>query len=267
MDIVALKIGAIIIVFSAVVSIISVLVMRRFTEQSVLVENQPFLKVTSATVSMVYGVFLAFTIVITWGEFDRADASSTAEVTHLSELWWNSDVFSQQACREIHGKLVNYAALVVSDDWPSMAANGRHADSANASYRALWKSFSAYEPDSDKETLFYSESIRQLNELGTARRHRELFASAGIPPLVSLFLILGGVISIVFLLLLPCPSLKMQLVITTLVATLITFSVFLVLSFQRPFSGVLSVEPSAFEEIGESYERRSQESNSCGYPR
>ena len=77
-------------------------------------------------------------------------------------------------------------------------------------------------------------------------------------PIVRLFLINGGILIVAFSLLLACPSLKIQLVATTLIASLTGFSIFLVLSLQRPFSGDVSVKPTAFIEIIESFDARSK---------
>ena len=38
-------------------------------------------------IGLVYGVYLAFTIIAVWEQFSAAEEVTTAEATHLSELW------------------------------------------------------------------------------------------------------------------------------------------------------------------------------------
>ena len=255
--------GGLIVLFSSLLAAGVVLIIRQFVTQRVLIQNHDFVNTTYPIVGLIYGVFLAFTIVITWGEFNRAETSTTNEVAHLSELWRDAEVFPQTLCEKIHNQLFNYANQVVNYEWDIMAKYGKVSVESEASYSLIWRLYYSYEPSTERQKTFYTESISQLNKLGSARRHRVLFASAKVQPMVRLFLVVGGFFIVGFSFLLACPSMQIQIIITMLIASLTAFSIFLVLALQRPFSGDVNVKSTAFTNIIESFEKRRADEFSC----
>lgn len=261
MEIIQSGLGVIILcALGASAGVISV---RWIVDHGYLKGNQGFIDSTYPIIGLIYGVFLAFTIVITWGQFNEAETSATTEVTHLSELWRDAEVFPESVCRDVHDRLIRYGKEVVTSDWETMANEFRPSPIANERYDEIWHAYYGYEPSTTIETAFYEESIRQLNEFGRARRNRILYASAEVVPLVKVFLVSGGILIVAFSLLIACPSLPIQLTVTSLIASLTGFSIFLVLSLQQPFSGEVSVTPTAFVTLNESFQRRSEETYTC----
>lgn len=252
-----------VILFSASAACIGVMGIRWAIGHGHLKESQDFVNSTYPILGLIYGVFLAFTIVITWGQFNEAETSASTEVTHLSELWRDAEVFPEAVCRDIHNRLINYSNEVVDSDWDAMAKFFKPSDAANDKYEHIWHVYYQFEPSTARERAFFSESIRQLNELGRARRSRILYASAEVVPVVKIFLISGGILIVAFSLLIACPSIIIQLAVTSLIASLTGFSIFLVLSLQQPFTGEVSVTPAAFKSISESFKRRSEEPATC----
>ena len=113
--------GAGIILLSSLTACIAVMCVRWAFDHGHLKASQEFIDSTYPIVGLVYGVFLAFTIVITWGQFNEAEKSTSREVTHLSELWRDAEAFPRKVCLEIHQRLISYAKEVVDTDWDSMA--------------------------------------------------------------------------------------------------------------------------------------------------
>jgi hypothetical protein len=107
-----------------------------------------------------------------------------------------------------------------------------------------------------KQKKPYIGSIDQLNNLGVARQEKILYASSEVQPKVKLFLICGGILMVRLSMFLSCPSRNVQLVITSLIAALISFSIYLVLSLQNPFAVEISVKPKAFTEIHNDFKER-----------
>src|SRR4029079_4082902 len=86
-----------------------------------------------------YGVYLAFTIVVVWQQFDQAEQEATSEAVHLSEGWRDIQVLPDQPRRAVETRLRDYAEAVVQREWPSMAA-GHGADAETARrYEEIWR--------------------------------------------------------------------------------------------------------------------------------
>ncbi len=105
---------------------------------------------------------------------------------------------------------------------------------------------SAFEPRTEREQGLYAAQLGALCEFWNGRRTRIVTAGHGIPALEWVVLITGGVITILFTYFFKLEHLKIQVIMTALVATIISLCLYLVLMFGYPFSGDLKVDPSGF---------------------
>src|SRR6185369_3492376 len=143
-------------------------------------ENNEFTGFAWAFVGLVYGVYLAFMVVVVWQNFDNADSTATTEATHLSTLW--RDVQTLPGGAQMQRDLLLSARSVVADDWPAMSHGVAGSPQTTVIYDNLWKTLYAMKPvpGDVAHNAFYLESLQQLNQLGMQRRLR-LSGSADLP--------------------------------------------------------------------------------------
>jgi len=60
------------------VTLASILILRRLVPHETLKQNNEFLGFIYAVVGGVYGVYLAFTIIVVWEQFQQADQTATS---------------------------------------------------------------------------------------------------------------------------------------------------------------------------------------------
>lgn len=256
-------IAVIIILFlCSLVSAILVTIVRKFFPQQKLNENNEYAGITYSVVGLIYGVFLAFAIVIAWGKFSDAENSAVYEVTYLSELWRDASVFPEDKRSDLYGKLISYVGAVKDREWKTMALSGKEDSLAKKAYEEIWQFFYDLRPQSFVEKEFYSESISQLNEIGRFRRERLLFSNAKVHSVLWLFLIIGAIITISFSFFLGTKHKWTQVIITSLISSLICFSIYLVFSLQFPFTGDVSIKNTMYELLYTSFESRTTEVDS-----
>lgn len=254
-----LLIGTLIVGLTVFVSVACVYIVRRISSHPILSENNEFAGFTYPIVGLIYGVFLAFTIIIEWGQFSDAEHSATYEVTYLSELWRDAQVFPVSLRNQIQDRLIAYASAVVENEWSSIASDGKVNKMAENAYEEIWKCYYNFQPKTAREIAFYNESLKQLNELGRQRRQRILYRQSELPTIMWVFLISGGIATISFSYLFGTKHAWSQALIVALLSGLISFSLFLVLSLQHPFTGGLSIKPEAWQELLKSFEERKQQ--------
>src|SRR5262245_56472143 len=120
-------------------ALVGVFVLRRLFPHEALRENNEFLGLIYAVVGAVYGVYLAFTIVVVWEQFEQAETTATSEAVHLSEAWRDVTIVSPPLRDVLHERLITYASNVVHREWRSMAEH-RGADPETAkSYEDTWR--------------------------------------------------------------------------------------------------------------------------------
>ena len=103
------------------------------------------------------------------------------------------------------------------------------------------------EPTTGAQQARYTEMLAQLHDLGNARRERLLAAEQGLPPILWVVLILGGVITVGFTYLFGLENNLVHLIMVGSLALVISMSLFTVAALDYPFNGDIHIHPSAYE--------------------
>ena len=98
------------------------------------------------------------------------------------------------------------------------------------------------------DQMRYNEMLVQLHDLGNARRERLLAASEGLPTILWIVLILGGVITVSFTYLFGLEDTLVHLLMVAALAMIISKSLFTVAALDYPFKGDIRIHPSAYEQ-------------------
>jgi hypothetical protein len=237
----------------AIIAALGVLIVRRWAPRT-LRENNEFTGFTFAFVGLVYGVYLAFTVVIVWEHFEAAEGTAASEATRLSELW--RDSVELPGGDAIRNQLYDYTKSVIHDDWPAMAAQNRGSDITAHKYENLWRAYYAVKLASTDaaQVAFFRESLMQLNELGRERRMRVHAGTADIPPMMWGLLIAGGIGMISLTYLIGTEHAWVQMTVTAFLAGILAWAVLIVFALADPYSGDVSVRPDAFEGVLQSFD-------------
>jgi uncharacterized protein DUF4239 len=243
---------------SVALALILTRLVRRRVQYTALEANNEFAGVMYSMIGLVYGVYLAFTIIAVWEQFSAAEEVATAEATHLSALWRDAQALRPDDRTAIQQQLLNYTSSVVHDEWPMMAREHGPASQTNAIYEDLWRRYYAVQLDGGNavQSAFYQEMIRRLNDLGLLRRRRLLAAQSELPPLMWILLVAGGIVTVLFTLVFGTRHAWMQYLVIGVVTGLLTFSILLVDAMQYPFSGDVSIHPGPYESVIASMKQR-----------
>ncbi len=239
-----------------VVSACGVIAVRRFIPPEKLAENNEYVGFTFSILSLVYGIFLAFTIVVVWQEIQGADEKVTNEVVLVNALWRNSEPFAAQDRLRIHRHLIEYVRDVIEGDYPKMEHGLTSTE--NAKYDAIWTDYFQLNPDpSDiRQVTFYRESLTRLNDFSSARRLRILSSNDALPASMWALVIVGAIGTIMFTWFYGTRYLSIQIAATTFLTAVIIYGVLLVSMLEYPFGGELRVSAGPYEELLHVFEKR-----------
>ena len=98
------------------------------------------------------------------------------------------------------------------------------------------------------DQMRYEEMLVQLHDLGNARRERLLAAEQGLPPILWVVLILGGVITVGFTYLFGLNNTLVHLLMVAALALIISLSLFTVAALDYPFTGDIRIHPAPYEQ-------------------
>ena len=97
------------------------------------------------------------------------------------------------------------------------------------------------------DEMRYNQMLEQLHSLGDARRERLLYIEEGLPPILWVVLILGGVITVCFTYLFGLDNTLVHVLMVAALAMIISLSLFTVAALDYPFNGDIRIHPAPYE--------------------
>jgi hypothetical protein len=238
--------GVFIILCIVAISIFGLLIVRRFVPVESRKKYQDVAGFVISVLGSVYGVLLAFVVILVWGQFEDAKKSVSSEANQLGDLMLLSRGLSEPSPEELRIALLHYAQLVVSDEWATMADGDRSSIAQNA-FDNIWLSFRKVEPKTPRETFVYSECLARLSQLSDNRRQRLHACGDIIPPVIWIVLWVGAILTVGFSYLFGVESFRSHALMTAALSAEIALILFLVFVLDNPFRGDFRIKPKAFE--------------------
>ena len=249
--------GFIIVVPSVIIALLGLYLVRRRASHAVLRGDNDVAAAIYGIIGTVYVVLLAFLVIVVWEQFGTAESKVHEEATRISNLLRDAEAFPEPVRRQLQERLVNYTKAVVAHEWDTMS-RGKSSPVAADAYEQVWQAYYAFQPETNREVAFYSESVTRLNEAGQSRRERILSSQAEVPLILWVLLIGGGVLTVGCSYLFEAKNPWIQAIVVASLTGILSFILFLLLAFDHPFTGEMSVKPTAFEGIIELWEPRIQ---------
>lgn len=243
-------------VFSLAASWGLVGLVRRRAPYPMFKENNELVGFTYAVFGLFYGVLLAFTIIVAWERFAETERIVMHEVTVLSELWRDANVFPPAERAGIHSNLIAYVQSVADDEWPEMGARSRAHPKTVKIYEQLWERTYLLHPETKIQEAYLTEVLGDINQLSANRRLRLLYSRSDINGILWLVLLVGAMPTIGYTLLFANKHGWVQVLITMSIMLIVLLSLLVMLSLQYPFTGDVSIQPEAFRDLLESFQQR-----------
>jgi hypothetical protein len=240
--------GVFLIGVAILTSVAGLVVVRRVLHTRNLISSHDVGGYLLSVVGTMYAVILGLIVVDAMGRFQEARQATEHEANALANIALLAKQFPRDRRVRTEALVLAYIDRVVEDEWPIMD-QGRHAPAARRAAFDLIDGVSAFEPRTEKEQALYDAQLGALCEFWKCRRDRMNVAEHGIPPLEWVVLIVGGVLTISFTYFFKLEHLKIQIIMTAMVATIIALCLFLVLMFGYPYSGELKIDPAGFKVV------------------
>jgi Protein of unknown function (DUF4239) len=224
------------------------LLVRRSVTLSTLESHNQVAGYIYSVVGVVYAVLLAFIVIIVWQKHTEVQVQVEQEANQLGDLYRNARVFPEEVRTRLQNQIRAYSRIVVEKEWPALAKGETSAD-AWATFNQLWRAYQQVEARNDHERLWYAKSLDQLDQLADYRRLRLLSNRAAVPALMWVVLVTTGIITIGFSFFFGAPNSSAQALMTAGLSATIGFVLFLIWDLNGPFSGLVRIEPVAFQQL------------------
>jgi hypothetical protein len=204
-----------------------------------------------AVVGVIYAVLLAFMVIVQWEEYSSAETNAGAEAGAIGNLYRDA-VALGPAGRQLRAATDKYAKQVAYVEWPFMASHQSEDPGTNAALNALWQAASKLRAGPTATAEFDTQAVADISTASVDRRNRVEASSSELPTPLWIVLLIGGGLTIGFCYFFSVDSFVSQGAMVSILATLISLSLFLILVLDLPFTGDVAVTPSALtSEINE----------------
>jgi Protein of unknown function (DUF4239) len=201
-----------------------------------------------AVLGVVYAVLLGLTVVAVWEEWNMAVVTADEEASSLAEVFWLADRMPESEGHHIQELARSYARVVVNEEWPLME-RGKSSPKAWDLIDDIRASLQNFDTSTPEEQVLYEQGFERMRDLATARRDRLLEAEQGLPAILWVVLIAGGIIVVSFTYLFGLDSTVIHLLMVASLALIIALVLFTVAALDFPFKGDVTVDPDAMEQI------------------
>ena len=126
---------------------------------------------------------------------------------------------------------------------------GRSSPRVEANLDELCQSVQRYEPHTDAQDALYAEALSEVADLEENREFRLVAVNEGIPYIVWVVLVVGGVLTVGFTYLFGMESARLHAVAVAGLTILISLILHAIGVLDYPFNSGVRVEPDAFEQV------------------
>jgi hypothetical protein len=238
--------GSVFVLCSMIVSVLGLFLVRRRADIAWLKEHHEVASFFFLMVGTLYAVLIAFAIFVVWSQFQEAATNLQHEAFEVGDLSRMSLAMPDPLRRNIRIALLDYLHAVVDDEFPAMA-NNRDSPRTWQAVDKLWDVYYSADLDNPRMQIYFSESLRQLNDICDARRVRIFNSRGTVPPILWYLLYSGGILLVFFTYLFGHKSFWSQAGMTAALAGVLAFSLFLIAAYDSPYSGAARVSPTPLQ--------------------
>lgn len=198
-----------------------------------------------SAVGVIYAVVLGFVVVVVWEKYDTTVANVEIEVAAVSDLYRTAAGLAEPTRSEIRHELATYTDEIIHTEWPQMARRVIVAKDLSL-LENLAHQIDTYEPRTTGQEDAQQMAMTQLTRLFDARRLRLIQSVPSVPMVLWFALGTGALSMLTFAFLFGVENRGAQLVMTAILAGLIAVLFIVILEFDGPFNGSVSISNDAW---------------------
>lgn len=241
-----LFLGITVVTVSTVLAVVGMLLVRKLLGLEKLKSFHDVSGDMLSVIGTLYAVLLGFVVVDAMTHMEEMRLTVEQEANAVANIYLVADGLPSQKGLKLQKHCIDYVKLVTEQEWKAMQ-EGRAIDEAHIVTWRMWHEATHIEAESEGMGCIKDRVLEELSNLSDNRRTRLVMARHGVAPTMWFFLIVGGVITVVFTYFFGLECIKTQSVMTALIALTLSLNVFLVYLFGYPFSGDVAVFPDAFK--------------------
>jgi hypothetical protein len=238
--------GLFVVSISVLVAVAGLVLVQRLVPPTTRKRHNDVAGFIYAVVGVSYAVLLGLVIIAVWESFAEARETTHRESSELAEVFWLAHRLPESEGLHIQEQARSYAEVVVDEEWPLMK-EGQASPRAWQLLDEIRQSLQDVEVSTAADEVLYQQGLQRVHDVNDARRARLLDAEEGIPAILWVVLVVGGVIVVGFTYLFGMDSSLVHMLMVAALAGIIALALFTIGTLEYPFGSGVQVGPEAFE--------------------
>ncbi|WP_158020708.1 DUF4239 domain-containing protein [Chromobacterium sphagni] len=232
--------------FGCLLAVLTHFLMRRLAPEHITEKQSDEVGVIIAVVGIFYGLIIAALLVRAISHFDNSMEIAEREAGLAASLYRMSAQGLPETNHKIQKGLQAYLDAVIHQEW-RLQQQGEEVPVSSPQLGYLSKVLSAIHPAGHKEAEYLALAQDKLNELYVSRHARLFNQAMTIPWEIWTVSLIGEVLLVFFAWLMHVPSKGVHFFLTCAMAVSISIVLAIILIYDTPFYGDISVSPEPYQ--------------------
>ena len=248
--------AVIMVIFIEIVSLIGLMLVRRFVLPHLRYHDgiNDAVSGTVQAIGVFYGITVGLIAVAVWNTNSAASDLVSKEASAIGGLYRDVGGFPSPLREELQSKLREYTTFVVEQDWPAQR-QGKLLDGGTLIISQFQEKLFAYEPTTSGRVALQSEALRGFNTLADARRLRINAVTGGLSGIMWAVIWVGAVISIGIAYFYRIEDVKFHALLVAFMAGFLAIVLFMLIINDKPFYGSVMVSPEPYQRLLDTLQR------------
>ena len=204
----------------------------------------------AANFGLIYAVLLGLLIVATFQITKDLQDHIAMEASSLSTIYRGAESYPEPLRSELQSQLRDYVHYVLEKDWPAhrkahVLVGGDHR------LEAIRQTLFSYEKTAKPQEALHGEMLRYFDAMNVFREQRLSAVSSSIPDVLWYVVIIGSLITIVFVWMIHMDLIQ-QIILGGTSAFFLGLTTFLIYAMDHPLQGAVGVGPEPFQAVYDS---------------
>jgi hypothetical protein len=199
-----------------------------------------------AVVGTLFAILLGFMVANAMTRFEEARNNAQLEAGAVGDIFRLAGAAEDCNTVKLREECLRYAEVVANDEWKRMEKHTL-SDAAWNVYGDMWQQILKCDPKTQGQSNIHQSLLAAITQLGECRRARAAQLTYALPRSLWVVVCVGAIATIFFTYFFGAEKLPIQLTMTSIVATVLSLNIFLLISFDDPFSGDVRLSSAPFE--------------------
>ncbi|MCI0382223.1 MAG: DUF4239 domain-containing protein [Chlamydiae bacterium] len=221
-------------------------IVRKFVHFSVLKKHHDLAGYVITSLGVLFSVLLGFTIVSTQNNFSKIKERIDNEAYLAADLIRIARSFPEQVRKKIETGIKAYLKSVIEDEWKLMPYKKESLKTLEK-LEEFWKPIYEYNPQSEKERIWFNQALDVLTQFNSARLERIYTSWESLGTLSWLALISGSITLVTFLFFFGTENTLAHLLMNSLFIGYFSLMIYVIYALDNPYRPPQILTPKAYE--------------------